>query len=100
MMPINKELLKDMMAQLPESKKIQFQKACQRNHMLTSTYGFYNVKMTVYKEGWYVIFTGTRCQFQMFVRDMDGEFKFERKPIEHKLHKLYEDGETSEVWAL
>lgn len=91
MRDINKEIAIDMLNQMPESKVEQLKKALNRNCFLTSTYILENGTMHIYKEGFYLELFGTRCKFTVWAKDNDGEFVFGRKPIEEKLHKIYDD---------
>nr|DAG75260.1 MAG TPA: hypothetical protein [Caudoviricetes sp.] len=66
-------------------------KALERNNSLTSTYSLSNCDMTIYKEGWFIKLTGTRCSFTLFAYDNDGEIELaNRKPVESKLNKIYD----------
>ena len=47
--------------------------------------------MTIYKEGFYLVLSGTRCSFSIFAYDKDGKLEFARKPHENKLNKIYDD---------
>ena len=85
----NEELIKDMLAQMPESKKELLKKACHRNCLLTSSYSLENLTLTVYKEGWYIEMEGCRVNFKLWAGDNDGEFVFGRKPAESRLNRLY-----------
>ena len=87
---INKEIAKEMLSILPESKKKALNNALERNMILTSAYVLSMGEMTIYKEGWYLVLHGTRCSFSVFAKDNDGELQIIRKPNENKLHKLYE----------
>lgn len=87
---LNKELAFDIInGYLPEHKKKALDNALYRNLLLTSTRVLSWCKYTVYKEGWYFQFEGTRCSFSMYVKDNDGEYEVMRKPVDSKLHKLY-----------
>lgn len=87
---INYEIAKDMLSQMPDTKKESLIKALTRNSILTSAYCLENGCMTIYKEGFYLTLLGCRCQFSVFAADHDGNLKFMRKPNETKLHKLYD----------
>lgn len=86
----NKELIKSMLKEMPQSKKEQLNKALDRNLYLTSSRTLSYCELTVCKEGWLVKLEGTRCSFTVWAYDRDGQFEFGRKPNEDKLHKLYE----------
>ena len=88
---ISHNMMKWMLSDMPAEKKAIFDKACTRNMILTSTYGLGDAIITVYKEGWYLQMTGTRCSFSIWAYDNDGELIFARKPKADKLHKLYSD---------
>ena len=87
---INKQIAKEMLSILPEDKKKALGNALQRNMILTSAAVLSMGEMTIYKEGWYLVLHGTRCQFAVFAKDNDGELQIIRKPHENKLHKLYD----------
>ena len=87
----NREIVAEMLEQMPEEKKIVLGKALYRNFLLTSAKVMSSCTLTVYKEGWLVRLDGTRCSFTVFAKDNDGEYVFMRKPAEKKLHKLYEE---------
>lgn len=91
MREINKQIINDMMYNLPESKIIALDNACRRNGMLTSEYGLPHLTFTVYKEGFLIQLEGTRSQFNVYAADNDGELVITRKPPESKLHKLYSE---------
>lgn len=86
----NKEIAQEIMNKLPESKVTALRNACTRNAMLTSSYGLENMTMTIYKEGFLIQLDGCRSSFSVYAKDNDGEFEITRKPMESKLHKLYE----------
>ena len=88
---VNKEVVAEILEQMPESKKVTLGKALYRNYLLTSAKVLENCTLIVYKEGWLVKLEGTRCNFSVFAKDNDGEYEVVRKPVEKKLHKLYED---------
>ena len=85
----NKELVFDMLANMPEQKKNVLHNALQRNYSLTSVWTLSFCKLTVYKEGFLVKLEGTRSQFSVYAKDNDGELEFMRKPAESKLNVLY-----------
>ena len=89
--PVNEEIMRDMLNNMPESKKTTLSKALDRNLVLTSSRVLAFATLTVYKEGWLLTLEGTRCGFKVFARDNDGEFEFIRKPNDNKLHKLYDE---------
>lgn len=91
MKKINEEIIKDILSQMPDNKKLQLENALNRNYLLTSSWLLEDVDLTVYKEGWLVELIGTRCVFRIWASDNDGEFELTRKPNESKLHKLYTD---------
>ena len=88
---IGKEITMEMLSKLNGSKKDALIKALERNNSLTSTYGLSSCDMVIYKEGWYITLTGTRCSFSLFAYDRDGEIEIaNRKPNESKLNKIYD----------
>lgn len=90
----NREIVKEMLEQMPAEKKAVLVKALDRNFILTSAWVLSSCTLTVYKEGWLVTLDGTRSNFSVFAKDNDGEFEFTRKPVESKLHKLYEEWQS------
>ena len=86
---VNDLIALEMLQQMPHEKKQALANTITRNYMLTSDEHIDNVRIEVYKEGWYLIITGTRCQFAVWAGDNDGEYVFTRKPNAGKLHKLY-----------
>lgn len=86
---ISKEITLDILNKMPVAKKESLGKALERNMALTSTAVLSSCDLTVYKEGWYIQLQGTRCNFSVFAKDNDGEYKFIRKPNNSKLHILY-----------
>jgi len=95
----DREIIKDVLMNMPEEKKAQLDKACEINHHLTSTWELEDVTMTAYNEGFYIEFKGTRCGFKVWVYDNDGELVVGRKPVERKLNKLWECyDKTSRDW--
>lgn len=88
---INYELAMDMLNNMPEAKKQVLKKALERNYILTSSYIMESGTMVVYKEGFLLKLYGTRCSFSVFAFDNDGELVFARKPVENKLHKIYDE---------
>lgn len=90
----NREIVKQMLTEMPESKKAVLKKALERNFILTSSYVLSSCTLTVYKEGWLVKLEGTRASFSVFAKDNDGEFIFMRKPNDDKLHYLYEEWQS------
>ncbi len=95
---INKEIAFEIVKKLDGKKRTSFLKALDRNDWLTSVWILEELTMIIYKEGFYITFTGTRCKFSVFAYDRDGEFEIaERKPHDSKLHPLYRtDGHTDE----
>ena len=91
MYKINIEIMRETLSTLPENRKEVFRKAIERNAILTSWYGMEFGTMTIYKEGFYMEFFGTRSRFAYWCFDNDGEFVHGRKPHESKLHMLYKD---------
>lgn len=91
MYQINKEIVVRMLEELPADKKKTLHSALTRNSMLTSFYGLSCGTLTVYKEGFHLELSGTRCAFNAYAQDDDGELKFTRKPNSDKLHMLYQD---------
>ncbi len=87
---VNTELAMDMLSNLSDAKKIQLDKMLSRNAALTSSYSCSNVSMRVYKEGFYLKLSATRADFSVWFYDYDGELVEGRKPVESKLHFLYE----------
>ena len=87
----NRQIVAEMLTQMPEAKKATLVKALERNLILTSSWVLSSCTLTIYKEGWLVKLDGTRCSFSVFAKDNDGEYEFIRKPNENKLHKLYEE---------
>lgn len=75
---------------LPEKRRETLVHALDRNCHLTSAWTQEICEYTVYKEGWYFLFRGTRSGFGMYVADRDGEYEVTRKPADSKLHKLYD----------
>ena len=94
----NKEIAFEIVHKLEGKKRTSFLKTLDRNDWLTSVWILEGLTMIIYKEGFYVTFTGTRCKFSVFAYDRDGEFEIaERKPHDSKLHPLYiTDGHTDE----
>lgn len=88
---INYEIAIDMLNGMPEEKKKTLRKSLERNFSLTSSYLMESGNMTIYKEGFYLTLSGTRCSFSIFAYDRDGEFEFARKPRECRLNKIYDD---------
>lgn len=86
---INKQIANDIMSNLPESKKATLSKALDRNFILTSTAVLSGCEMRIYKQGWQLNFTGTRCCFSVYANDNDGDFEITRKPSENSLNLLY-----------
>ena len=89
MYKVNQELVKQMLHDMPESKKATLRKALERNLILTSSYVLSGCTLTIYKEGFLVQLDGTRCSFSVYAKDDDGDLVFMRKPNESTLHKLY-----------
>lgn len=93
---VNNEIAMEMVSKLTGKKLMTLHKACERNMILTSTYGMGFAEMDVYKEGFYLTITGTRCKFSVYAEDRDGELVIlDRKPNESKLHKLYTDNNVN-----
>lgn len=90
MSKVNREIVDEILKEMPESKKKVLANALDRNLMLTSARVLYSCTLVVYKEGWLVKLEGTRCSFTVFAKDNDGEFEFIRKPNENTLHPLYQ----------
>ena len=88
---INREIVAQILKEMPIEKHMVLSKALDRNEVLTSARVLAGCTLTIYKEGWLVKLDGTRCSFTVFAKDNDGEFEFIRKPNENKLHKLYEE---------
>lgn len=91
MYKVNRELLFQMLKDMPEPKKEVLRKALTRNSLLTSCRTLEHCYFTVYKEGFLIELCGTRCGFAVYANDNDGNFAFMRKPNKNKLHKLYSD---------
>ena len=91
MYEVNKEIVNRMLDEMPENKKATLRNALTRNCILTSYYGLSLGTLSVYKEGFYLEFTGTRCSFSVYAKDADGELVFGRKPQEKSLNLLYRD---------
>lgn len=87
----NRDIVRCILNEMPESKKTVLKRALNRNFILTSSYVLSSCTLTVYKEGWLIKLEGTRCSFSVYAKDNDGEFEIMRKPNEDKLHKLYSD---------
>ena len=86
----NHQFIMDMISEAPVTEKKKLYNALNRNNILTTYYGLDWQSVTVYKEGWYMVFRGCRCQFTMWVANCDGVFVFgKRKTIERKLNRLY-----------
>lgn len=94
MTKVNREIVKEILEKMPQNKKETLGKTLDRNLILTSARVLGLCEMTIYKEGWLVELTGTRCKFTVFAKDNDGEFEFIRKPNKDKLHKLYNESCT------
>lgn len=90
---INDEIVRDIVKSVlsDESRKQTLEKALYRNHILTSEYDLNFVKLSIYKEGFYLTLEGTRCDYKIFAKDNDGDLELTRKPNESKLHLIYED---------
>ena len=94
----NIELVKEMLATMPEQKKKVLDSACTRNFYLTSYYGLEFLTFTVYIEGFLIEMEGTRAKFSVWAKDNDGELVFTRKPAESRLRKLYsQQGRTEKI---
>lgn len=88
---VNKELAFDIInGYLPFEKRVTLSNALVRNLLLTSSRVLSKCEYTVYKEGWYFQFHGTRSGFSIYAKDNDGEFEVIRKPKDSELHKLYD----------
>lgn len=94
----NMEVIKDIIELVRQDPKrnATLNKALDRNEILTSSRELNWLTFTVYKEGYYLEFTGTRCSFNIYARDNDGELELMRKPS--VLHKLYSEHETTNGW--
>ena len=90
---ITKEIVKKVMADA--SRKQTLEKALLRNYTLTTVYDLESVILEVYKEGYYLILSGTRCEYKVYAKDNDGELELTRKPNKDKLHLLYKDSGKS-----
>ena len=91
MYEVNKELVARMLDEMPPAKKESLRKSLTRNSMLTSYYGLSFGTLSVYKEGFYLEFSGTRCAFSVYAQDDDGELRFTRKPNDRNLSLLYRE---------
>ena len=85
----NISIIKDMINNLSEERKITLSKALDRNEILTTVRTLSNQTLVVYKEGWYLKLEGTRSKFFVWAWDNDGEFVVDRKPNENKLSPLF-----------
>lgn len=88
---INREIVAEIIAKMPETKRQTLSKALDRNEILTSSRVLSGCTLTIYKEGFLVELEGTRCGFTVYANDNDGELEITRKPNENKLHKLYSE---------
>ena len=86
-----------LLAAMPEEKKAVLKNALARNSYFTSAWTLEFGTLTVYKEGWYIELNGTQSGFKVFVLDNDRfdetgtvPFKVIRKPVDSKLHPLYQ----------
>lgn len=87
----NKEIVRSILANLPENKRASLEAACRRNALLTSYFGLDSLTLTVYKEGFLIELEGTRSKFSVFALDDDGDVVIlNRKPNESSLHKIYQ----------
>lgn len=82
----------EILQKLPLEKQKALYNAINRNFMLTSEDNLYNTYLNVYKEGYYLHCSGTRCEFSCYLKDNDGELTFTRKPAEKTLNLLYTIG--------
>ena len=87
----NKDIAFDILRAMPAERKAVLVKALERNLILTSSWVLSSCTVTVYHEGFLVKLEGTRCSFQVYAKDNDGEYEVMRKPVESKLHKIYDD---------
>lgn len=84
-----------------EKRNKSLENAINRNGYLTSDYDLPYLTIKVYKEGYYLMFEGCRCGFNVFCEDKDGELTIKRKPNENKLNLIYKcDGQTSRIIEL
>lgn len=86
---VNEMIAIEILQQMPEKKKYALSNTITRNYMLTTDSYISNVRIEVYKQGWYLVITGTRCKFAVWAGDNDGEYIFTRKPRADKLNRLY-----------
>lgn len=91
MTKVNREIVAEILKNMPESKKEVLKNALTRNLILTSSYTLSSCTLVVYKEGFLVKLAGTRVNFSVYAKDDDGELIYTRKPNEDKLNKLYEE---------
>ena len=89
---ISEEITLDTIKALRGKKLERLLATLDRNSALTSTWDLVHGEVNVYKEGWYITLTGTRCGFSVFAWDRDGDIEIaDRKPHDNKLHFLYTD---------
>ena len=93
---VNQEIIARILREMPESKKQALDNALYRNMLLTSASVLSSCTMTVYKEGWYLKFDGTRCSFSVFAKDNDGDLEFIRKPKEDTEPRLRSTSDETE----
>lgn len=92
---INQEIALDIIKSLTGKKLERLIATLDRNCALTSTWDLSHGEITIYKQGWYLELTGTRCRFSVFAFDNDGEIEIaDRKPHENKLNRLYSESLT------
>jgi hypothetical protein len=86
----NIELIKELIKIIPD----KVEKFENREIALTSNNTAW-VSIEVYKEGFYLIFEGTRNKAVQWFTDDDGELIAERKPNKNKLNMIYKTIPTS-----
>lgn len=82
-----------------ENKSKTLNNAVDRNFILTSENSLPYCTLEIYKQGYYLILEGTRCNFKVFVEDKDSDLKIKRKPNKNKLDLIYTcNGDTNKVY--
>lgn len=95
MYDVNWSLCKDIITNLPETKRTVLDKALDRNFSYTSVANLEDITLLVYKQGYELFCQGCKTHFSVYVNDNDGELEYTRKP--RKLDWLYTDtGKVSE----
>lgn len=91
MKKVNKDMVKTILNEMPDEKKAVLRKALERNMILTSARVMSWAELEIYKQGFYLKLDGTRCKFNVWADDNDGELVFRRKPNSDKLDLIYTD---------